>query len=191
MALVVGVFQSMGCLLEKIWYLPRTCTVVAFASGMFLFWKILTRSIPKDTYKKVIEHDYLWIWVHLYETILLLGKNCRCQFEVLANSVLKVSVLSPVAMLVAEKGRNKWCCYSARRLEHPFPTSNFLCAVHWYVIPLPFPAVFFFPLSLVSCYFQHVRKEENNKPLHAWHKVCWDEGKQELGLKGLLYIISH
>ena len=32
-----GVFQSIGCLLEKIWYLPHTCTVVAFASGMFLF----------------------------------------------------------------------------------------------------------------------------------------------------------
>lgn len=70
-----GVFQSMGCLLEKIWYLPHTCRVVAFASGVFLFWKNLTCSIPKDTYKKVIERDYLWIWVHLYETILLLGKN--------------------------------------------------------------------------------------------------------------------
>lgn len=126
-----------------------------------------------------------------YYLAKIVVKNCRCQFEVLANSVLKVSVLSPVAMLVAEKGRNKLCCYSARRLEHPFPTPNFLCAVHWYVIPLPFPAVFFFPLSLVSCYFQHARKKENNKPLHAGRKVCWDEGKQELGLKGLLFNISH
>lgn len=149
-------------------------------------------------YKKVTECDYLWIWDHLYETILLLGKNCGQKLQMpvwnfgklKSLPVLKVSsVLSPVAMLVAEKGRNKSCCYSARRLEHPFPNPNFLCAVCWYVIPLPFPAVSSF--LLVSCYFQHVRKKGNNKPLHAWRKVCWDEEKQELGLKGLLYNISH
>lgn len=127
---------------------------VAFASGMFLFWKIWTCNTPKDTYKKVIECDYLWIWVHLYVTVLLLGKNCGQKLQMPVWSfgklkslpVLKVSVLSPVAMLVAEKGRNKLCCYNPRRLEHPFPTPNFLCAVRWYVIPLPFPAVFFLPL---------------------------------------------
>lgn len=31
------VYQSVGRLLEEIWYLPHTCTDVAFASGMFLF----------------------------------------------------------------------------------------------------------------------------------------------------------
>lgn len=178
----------MGCLLEKIWYLPHTCTVVAFASGMFLFWKILTCSIPKDTYKKVIERDYLWIWVHLYETILLLGKNCGQKLQMPVWSFGKLSLKSQCSVsscnACGRKGWIKLCCYSARRLEHPFPTPNFLCAVHWYVIPLPFPAVFFFPLSLVSCYFQHAC-------MHAWRKVCWDEGKQELGLKGLLYNISH
>ena len=89
-----GVFQSMGCLLEKIWYLPHTCTVVAFASGVFLFWKILTCSIPKDTYKKVIERDYLWIWVHLYETIFLLGQNCGQKLQMPVWSFGKLSLKS-------------------------------------------------------------------------------------------------
>ena len=94
---------------------------------MFLFWKILTCSTPKDTYKKVIEHDYLWIWVHLYETILLLGKNCGQKLQIpvwsfgklKSSPVLKVSILSPFAMLVVEKGTNKLWCHSAKKLHTP------------------------------------------------------------------------
>ena len=93
------VYQSMGRLLEEIWYLPHMCTDVAFASGMFLFWKILTCSTPKDTYEKLIEHDsvnststsnfnyeYGFICMkQFYYLAKIVVKNCRCQFEVLAS----------------------------------------------------------------------------------------------------------
>ena len=114
------VYQSMGRLLEEIWYLPHTCTDVAFASGMFLFWKILTCSTPKDTYEKLIEHDYLWIHLQLQISTMNMGSSVWNNFitwqklwSKIADAslkfwqVLKVGVLSPFAMLVVEKGTNK------------------------------------------------------------------------------------
>ena len=77
-------------------------------------------------YKEVIECDCIcecgFICTYMAKIVV---KNCRCQFE-----VLKVSILSPVAMPVAEKGTNKLWCHSAKRLQHPFPTPNFLCTLH-------------------------------------------------------------
>ena len=124
-----GVFQSMGCLLEKIWYLPHTCTVVAFASGMFLFWKILTCSIPKDTYKKVIERDYLWIWVHLYETILLLGKNCGQKLQMPVWSFGKLSLKSqrsvPSCNACGRKGEKQIVLLKCKKTSTPLSYPKF------------------------------------------------------------------
>lgn len=124
-----GVYQSIGCLLEKIWYLPHTCTVVAFASGMFLFWKILTCSTPKDTYKKVIERDYLWIWVHLYERILLLGKDCgqKLQMPVWSSGKLSLKSQRSVSSCNAcgRKGEKQIVLLYCKKTWTPLPYPKF------------------------------------------------------------------